>query len=296
MLAIYKKEMKQFFISMIGYAFIAFLLLVVGFCFYYVNVKNASPFVGYSFDVPYIPMIFLILVPVITMKLFADEKATKTDQILFTAPVTIADIVWGKFLAVATIFTIPVIIMCSFPLVLKDFASENIDFPMINSYVAILGFWLMGLSYFAIGLYISSIVDNQVISAVVTFAVLFFSFVAQYFAEILPATEITGLAGVIIVIILIALVYFFLLRGLRSTPFVTLIIVAVGITAAVIIYVINSSLYTNVLQNILYALSIDHNLDDYLLDYFDIPALLYNISIIGVALYLTTQSIQKRRG
>lgn len=294
MLAIYKKEMKSYFISMIGYAFMAFLLLVVSFCVYMTNFKNTSPFIGYAFDTPYIPIIFMILVPMITMKIFADEKATRTDQMLFTAPVSIKDIVWGKFLATATLYTIPIIVVMLYPIVLSD--NGNNAVPMLNSYVAIFGFWLMGLAYFAVGMYISAITENQVISAVATFAVLFFSFIAQYIADIVPKSKQAGLGGSIALVIIIALIFFIASKGGRYTKVITGVIAIGGIVALIITYIVNPGFFTNALQNILYTFCIDYNLIYFLRDFLDIPTVIYYVSIIAIALFLTIQTIQKKRG
>jgi len=292
MLAVYKKEMKSYFISMFGYAFVAFLLAIVSFCVYMTNIKNASPFIGYAFNTPYIPIIFMILVPMLTMKIFADERATKTDQILFTAPIKVSDIVWGKFLAVSTVYTIPMLVIAVYPLVLQQYG----EVPMANSYVALLGFWLMGLAYFAIGVYISSITENQVISAVVTFAVLFMSFIAQYVAKILPSTKAAGLAGWIFLIVIVAIIYALAAKSVKNTNKIAIALAVVGIIIAVVLFVVKPDIYVNGLQNLLYVFSLDYNLQYFIGDFLDIPTVVYYLSVIGVAVYLTMQSINKKRG
>lgn len=292
MLAVYKKEMKSYFISMFGYAFIAFMLVIVSFCVYMTNVRGASPFIGYAFNTPYIPIIFMILVPMLTMKIFADERATKTDQILFTAPIKVSDIVWGKFLAVATVYTIPVLVIAVYPLVLQQYG----DVPIANSYVAILGFWLMGMAYFSIGVYVSSITENQVISAVATFAVLFVSFIAQYVADVLPNTAIAGLVGWIIFVLVIAIVYAIAAKGVKRTSTVAIVIASVGIIVAVVLYFVNGDIFQNSLQKLLYTFSLDYNLQYFIGDFLDIPTIIYYVSVVCIAMYLTMQSINKKRG
>lgn len=292
MLAVYKKEMKSYFISMFGYAFIAFLLVIVSFCCYMTNVRGSSPFIGYAFNTPYIPIIFMILVPMLTMKIFADERATKTDQILFTAPIKISDIVAGKFLAVSTVFTIPVLIIAVYPLVFQQYG----DVPMANSYVAILGFWLMGLAYFSIGVYVSSITENQVISAVATFAVLFISFIAQYVAEILPSTAVAGLIGWIVFIIIVAVIYAIAAKGVKKSETIAIVLATVGIVIAVVLFFVNKTIYVNALQNLLYVFSLDYNLQYFIGDFLDLSSVAYYISIVVIAVYLTMQSINKKRG
>ncbi len=292
MLAVYKKEMKSYFISMFGYAFIAFLLVIVSFCVYMTNIRNASPFIGYAFNTPYIPIIFMILVPMLTMKIFADERATKTDQILFTAPIKVSDIVWGKFLAVVTVYTIPVLVIAVYPLVLQQYG----EVPIANSYVAILGFWLMGLAYFAIGVYVSSVTENQVISAVATFAVLFVSFIAQYVADVLPSTALAGLVGWIVFILLAALIYGIAAKGVKRSSTIAIVVAVAGSAVAVILYFVKSSIFANSLQKLLYTFSLDYNLQYFIGDFLDIPTIVYYVSVVVIAVYLTMQTINKKRG
>ena len=153
MLAIYKKEVKSYFTTMTGYVFIAFLALVVGYVFYMINVKSSYAWIGETLEYSYVSIVFMILVPVMTMKIFADERHTKTDQMLFTAPVTVTQIVWGKYLAAVTVFLVNIGIICLYPLFMSDYG----EIPFAASYCAIFGFFLMGATYFAIGLFISSI-------------------------------------------------------------------------------------------------------------------------------------------
>lgn len=145
---------------MTGYVFIAFLALVVGYVFYMINVKSSYAWIGKTLEYSYVSIVFMILVPVMTMKVFADERHTKTDQMLFTAPVTVGQIVWGKYLAILTVFLVNVLIICMYPLFMADYG----EIPFLASYSAIGGFFLMGAVYFAVGLFISSITENQIIS------------------------------------------------------------------------------------------------------------------------------------
>ena len=141
MLAIYKKEVKSYFTTMTGYVFIAFLALVVGYVFYMINVKSSYAWIGKTLEYSYVSIVFMILVPVMTMKVFADERHTKTDQMLFTAPVTVGQIVWGKYLAILTVFLVNVLIICMYPLFMADYG----EIPFLASYSAIGGFFLIGI-------------------------------------------------------------------------------------------------------------------------------------------------------
>lgn len=293
MLAIYKKEVKSYFTTMTGYVFIAFLALVVGYVFYMINVKSSYAWIGESLQYSYVSIVFMILVPVMTMKVFADERHTKTDQMLFTAPVTVGQIVWGKYLAILTVYLVNIGIICLYPLFMADYG----EIPILASYIAILGFFLMGAVYFAIGLFISSITENQIISAVVTFAVILLSFMLQYMTGIVPSKPLQTAVTLGICVVFLAVLYYVLVyRSFQKAWIVSLFIAAVGIAVIVIVYLVNSSILEGFLEQIVLHLSIS-----YMFGYFfdtevlDINGLVYFVSLIGLFIFLTVQSVQKRR-
>lgn len=117
MKAIYKRELKSYFQSMIGYAFIAFLLAFVGIYFMAYNLNAGYPYFSYALSG--VMFMFLVAVPILTMKSFSEERKSKTDQLLLTSPVRLVDVVLGKYLAMVTVFLIPNLIFCIYPLVIK---------------------------------------------------------------------------------------------------------------------------------------------------------------------------------
>ena len=167
MAAIYKREMRMYFNSMIGYVFIAFFVLVTAIYFSMLNILSMSPEFETVFNS--VIMMFLILAPILTMRLLSEETKQKTDQLLLTAPVNIVGIVMGKFLAAVTVFVIALAITAIFPVILSFYGTIAVA-EIIGSY---LGFFLLGSSFIAVGLFISSITDNQIVSAVATFAAVF---------------------------------------------------------------------------------------------------------------------------
>lgn len=148
MKAIYKKEVKSYLTSMIGYVFIFFILLLEGIYFTAYNLQNAYPLFGTTLSA--VTFIFLILVPVLTMKTIAEERKQKTDQLLLTAPVSVSEIVLGKFLAVATVYAIPVLIICLYPMIMGKYGT--VSYAM--AYTAVLGFALLGFAQIAVGVFL----------------------------------------------------------------------------------------------------------------------------------------------
>lgn len=173
MLAIFKREFKSYFQNVIGWLFVAALLAVYGLYFYVYNLKNGYPYISY--DLNGIGFIMMIAVPILTMRSLSDEKKTKTDQLMLTSPVSVGRIVAGKYFAMAAVYTIDIALFALSPLVLSIYGKVALS----EAYVALFGYWLYGLSCIAVGLFISSISESVIISAILTFAALFLSYMMQ---------------------------------------------------------------------------------------------------------------------
>lgn len=173
MLAIFKREFKSYFQNVIGWLFVAALLAVYGLYFYVYNLKNGYPYISY--DLNGIGFIMMIAVPILTMRSLSDEKKTKTDQLMLTSPVSVGRIVAGKYFAMAAVYTIVIALFALSPLVLSIYGKVALS----EAYVALFGYWLYGLSCIAVGLFISSISESVIISAILTFAALFLSYMMQ---------------------------------------------------------------------------------------------------------------------
>lgn len=182
MLAIYKRELKSYFRSFIGLLFIAVTLFFLGLYFTVYNLLNGYPYFAYS--VSSVIFLFMLSVPILTMRILAEEKRSKTDQLILTAPVSVGAVVMGKFLALVTIFLIPTLIACVYPLIMANFGSV----PMGEAYLSILTFFLFGTASIAVGVFISSLTESQVIAAVLSFAVLFLGYMMPSICSIISST------------------------------------------------------------------------------------------------------------
>lgn len=183
MLAIFKREFKSYFQNVIGWLFVAALLAVYGLYFYVYNLKNGYPYISY--DLKGIGFIMMIAVPILTMRSLSDEKKTKTDQLMLTSPVSVGRIVAGKYFAMAAVYTIDIALFALSPLVLSIYGKVALS----EAYVALFGYWLYGLSCIAVGLFISSISESVIISAILTFAALFLSYMMQSITGLISSSE-----------------------------------------------------------------------------------------------------------
>ena len=189
MTAVYKRELRSYLTSMIGYIFIFFVLLLTGIYFSAYQLSAAYPKFEYTLSA--LTFVFLISVPILTMRVLAEERKQKTDQLLLTAPVSVEKIVMGKYLALVTVFAIPMVIICLYPLLMTKFGTVTLGM----AYTAILGFFLLGCANLAIGVFISSLTESQVIAAVLTFVFLFAFYmmngISSFFSEGALSTCIT---------------------------------------------------------------------------------------------------------
>lgn len=166
MIAVYKRELRSYFSSMIGYIFIAVVVFFIGVYFMANNLYAGYP--GFAVSLSGVMVVFLVAIPILTMKSMAEERRSRTDQLLLTAPVSLTRVVLGKYFAMITVLAIPLLLACFCPLII----AANGTAQLASDYASILAFFLMGCAFVAIGLFISSLTESQIIAAVSTFAVL----------------------------------------------------------------------------------------------------------------------------
>lgn len=285
MKAIYKKELKSYFTSMTGYIFIAFLIAIIGMYFMAYNLNYAYPYFSYTLSSA--SFIYIIIVPIITMRIMAEERKQKTDQMLFTAPVSIEKIVMGKYFSLLTILAMPMVLFCIYPLLLSTFGTVN--FAM--AYTGILGFFLMGAAFMAIGLFISSLTESMVIAAVLSFGALFLSYMMEGISGFIPSTAAASYIGLMIIVLVLCFIFYTMMNNVVAAA--GLAIIADG--AITVLYFVKSSLFESALPNMLSSLSLTSKFSDMSSGTFDITGIVYYLTVCGLFLFLTVQSVQKRR-
>lgn len=166
MLAVYKKEMRSYFTSVIGYVFLVLYLAVAGAVFCYTTLFSMSSDVTSFYT--FMLIISSIMLPLLTMKSFAEERKAKTEQLLLTSPISIIGIVSGKFLAAYTVFASCMILNSLYFFILASYSTLKVA-VLIGNLVAIL---LVGMVYIAIGLFVSSLTENQLSAAIGTIGII----------------------------------------------------------------------------------------------------------------------------
>lgn len=286
MTAIYKRELKSYFNSMTGYVFIAFFTAFMGIYFMAYNLYSGYPYFSYVLNSTL--TILLIAVPVLTMKSFAEDKKTKTDQLLLTAPVSVTQIVLGKYFAMVTVFLIPVLISCLCPMIIK----ANGEAYLLSDYASILAFFLLGCIFIAIGMFISALTESQVIAAVGTFGILFVLCLWRDLISFLPSSAMGTVIGLLVFVTVFALIVW----GVTRNWFIAVMLEAAGIVSCLLVYIFDSSVFQNGLSAILSKIDIRNAFDNFAYNnIFDVTGLIFYLSMSFIFVFLTVQVLLKRR-
>lgn len=285
MLAIYKKELRAYFTSMIGYVFIAFFLVIIGIYFFVQNL-----FYGYAqfeYTLSAITFIFVLLAPLLTMRLIAEENKQKTDQLLLTSPLSAGAIVGGKFMAVFTVFLSVMVIICAYPLILARFGNVSLS----SAYASILGFAMLGGAYLAMGLFISSLTDSQIVAAVIAFFTFIFTAFMESIAGVFPADNKTAFIVFSALVLIICLVLYLMMHNFTVSA--TIAVFGVGGLAA--IYLVKPMLFDGMVIKAFGWASVMARYRSFSYGIFDLADIVYYLSIMFIFLFLTMQVIKKKR-
>lgn len=285
MSAVLKKELKIYFSTPTGYIFMGFFLLISGFFFAVSNLFPASP--NYTSVLGNITFIFLVVVPVLTMRLLSEEARTKTDQLLLTSPLKLTEIVLGKYLAAVTVFVITIAVTILYPIILSFYG----DIPVAETLGAYIGFFLLGCSFISVGLFISSLTDNQFIAAVVTFSALLLTWVVDWLESALPTDRV---AGFIFVLILVGLVSAWIYLTIRNI-IISVSAAALGTAVFVAVYILKPEFYDNAIVRFFKWFSLLSRYQKFTNGLLDLSSIVYYLSFIFVFIFLTIRVLEKRR-
>jgi len=286
MKTVFKKEFRSYFMNMSGYVFISFILFMCGIFFAIYNIYIMHP--DFSNTLYMVSYIFLLAVPVLTMRTVSGEKAQNTDKLLFSLPFSVTQIVVGKYLALLAVLLIPTAIMGLYPLILSIFGSVN----FVASYATLIGFFLFGASLLAIGLFISSVTENTIVSAVVSFCVL----LALFFMNSLGMTVPSGVTANVFAFTLIAILLSFVVYSYTKDKVIAISFCAVCEFIILIIAIFNRNLFYGSLAFVLSYLSIPSQFSKLLYGVFDLSIVVYYLSISALFVFLSIKSIEKKIG
>ena len=286
MLAIYKRELRSYFQSMIGCVFVAFLVLFTGIYFTAYNLTAGYPYFSYTLSGSLI--VFIVGIPLITMRSFSEERKNKTDQLLLTAPVSLTKVVLGKYFAMVTVVAVPNVIFCLFPLIIKMNGTAYLKVD----YISIGVFFLLGCVYLAIGMFLYTLTESQIIAFVSTFGVLLLLYLWNGIVSFLPSSASGCLVGLLLILsVIILYIWHMTLNWVLSA-----VMEAVCVIGCVTAYFVKPALFENLLSKLLGKLAFADVFTGITQNHIvDLSGIILYLSVITVFIFLTVQTIQKRR-
>lgn len=286
--AIFKRELRSYFHGMLGYLLTAFLLASSG--IYFLALNLGYGLTDFSYYTLYRTIFMLLLyIPVLTMRSLAEERRSRTDQLLLTSPVSVWGVVLGKFFAMCAVFALPCLADAVMILIL--WALGGTVTVLAANFAGLLCYFLLGCAAIAIGEFLSGLTENPIIAAVAGFSVLLLA----YMMPSLRTMFTTGSAVALALFTAIAAVLS-VVAGLRSKSFTLGCLSFAGCCVALTaLFLLKSSWLTEAFSAVLSALCLFTPFEEFVNSSFSIPTLVYYLTVAAVFLFFTAQGLEKRR-
>lgn len=285
MIAILKHELQLYFQSLTAYVFGAFLLVFVGIGAMLYNLQAAVS--NFEFVLSFSSLVFVVIVPILTMRVIAEERKQKTDQLLYSLPISTTSVVLGKYFALLLVYLVPLCIIAIYPLIFSQYG----EVYLLTSYGSLLAFFIMGAALIALGVFISSLTENQGFAAGIGIAAILLNYFSVSLAEYVSATAFGSAVALFVIAALIGCLIKYLTRNETLGYGIGLFLMG----ATTICYIIDDSKFEGLLPDIMKKLSLFDRLETFVNGVFDLTAVAYFLSVIVFFLFLSVQSLEKRR-
>jgi ABC-2 type transport system permease protein len=287
MRAVFRRELRSYFTSYIGYVFSGVFLVFSGIFFAITNLLSGSP--SFLNVLNTMTFVCVFLMPILTMRLLSEDRRQKTDQLLITSPVGITAIVLGKYLAAMVYFLATLAVTVLYPVIMSFYALGGLGWwEILGSYI---GFVMLMSSFIAIGLFFSAITENQLIAAVATLATLLFIWILDSLAQALPADPVSGMVFLALLGGLLVLLMYLSSRS-AAAAIATFVIAA---AVVVLLYVFSRGSFDGLIGRIFGWFSLLRRYGDFSLGLLGLGPVVYYLSFSGAFVFLTTRVIEKRR-
>lgn len=285
MIAICKHELRLYFQSLTAYVFGAFLLVIVGIGAMLYNLQAAVS--NFEYVLSFSSVVFVVIVPILTMRVIAEERRQKTDQLLYSLPVSTSKIILGKYFALLLVYLIPLTIIALYPLIFSQYG----DVYLLTSYGSLIAFFLMGAALIAVGIFLSSLTENQGFAAGISIGVIALNYFSVSLSEYVSSTALGSALSLFVFSALLGMLIERLTKNEKLAYGTSLVLMA-GIVA---LYLTDSSRFEGLLPQIMEKLSLFERLEVFVNGVFDMTAIVYDLSVIVFFLFLAVQSMEKRR-
>ena len=278
-------ELKSYFHSLTAWVFAAFLLCFVGIGAMMYNIQAAVS--NFEYVLSLSSLAFVVIAPILTMRVLAEERRQRTDQLLYSLPVSTTEVILGKYAALLVLYLVPLAIIAVYPLVFAQFG----DVYLPTSYGSMFAFFLLGAALLAVGMFISSLTDNQGLAAGVGIAVMLFNYYSVSLSEYVSASALGSAAALVVISCIIGLVLK-LLTCSGNLGYWTGFALSFASFAA---YLLAHDALEGLLPEIMSALSLFDRFYVFVNGVFDLKTVVFDLSVIGFFLFLSVQSLEKRR-
>ena len=285
MTAVLKHELSNYFHSFTAYIFSAFLLAFVGIGAMLYNIQSAVA--NFEYVLRFVCLGVVIIIPILTMRVIAEERKQKTDQLLYSLPIKTSQIILGKYLALLIVYLIPLCIVALYPLIFAQFG----DVYLVTSYGSLFAFFLMGAALIAIGTFISSLTENQGLAAGIAIPVILLNYYSVTLAEYVSSTALGSALALIVLAVLLGVIVNHLTKNGNLAYGV-----GIGLTLLIgVIYYADSSKVEGLRPKVMTRLSLFERFYTFVNGVFDLTAIVYDVTVIVFFLFLSVQSLEKRR-
>lgn len=285
MIAVFKHELRNYFHSFTAYVFGAFLLAIVGIGAMLYNLQAAVS--NFEYVLSFGMIIFVVIVPILTMRVIAEERKQKTDQLLYSLPISTVQVIMGKYLALLVVYLIPLLIISIYPIIFAQYG----DVYLPTSYGSLAAIFIMGAALVALGVFISSLTDNQGLAAGIGIAAILFNYYSVSLSEYVSSTSVGSIIALALFALIIGAIVRYLTRNEMLGYGVTLVLIA----AITVTSFIDPTVFEGLLPKIMRQLSLFNRFNTFVSGVFDLTAIFYYISVIVFFLFLSVQSMEKRR-
>lgn len=285
MSAVFKHELRSYFHSLTAYVFGAFLLAFMGLGAMLYNIQAA--YSNFEYVLNSGSLVLVVIVPILTMRVLAEERKQKTDQLLYSLPITAVEIILGKYLALLVLFLIPMGVISLYPLIFSQFG----DVYLPTSYGSILAFFIMGSALIALWMFISSLTDNQGLAAGIGIAIILFNYYSVSLSEQVSSTAIGSVIATLVLILALGAVIRYLTKNENLAFWCCIALIAL----VMVLFYVDSSAFEGLLPQLMTTLSLFDRFTTIVNGVFDMTAIVYYLSIIVFFLFLSVQSLEKRR-
>ena len=285
MMAVCRHELRGLFHSLAAYVCGAFLLAFIGLGALLYNIQQAVS--NFEFVLGFGSIVFAVVIPLLTMRTLSEERRQKTDQLLYSLPITTTQVIAGKYLALLAALAVPVAVILLYPLIFAQFG----DVYLPTAYGSLLAFFLVGAALIALGVFLSSLTENQGLAAGLGVAVILLNYYSVDLAEQVSSTALGSAAALLVLALLLGLVVRHLTGNEKLSG-----LLGLGLAAAVVlVYALQPELFEGLLPRIMTRLSLFDRLYVFVNGVFDLTGVVYFLSFIAFFLFLSVQSMEKRR-